>query len=95
MAVIDHEHVKLRLLYSRKKKLDKTVETLKNEVDELKVSGVISPGKNKRRTEASRNLHFRLNEYTLLPSFYLSLSLSVCVCVSLSVISSSAGLSMG
>ncbi|GFN98780.1 hypothetical protein PoB_002528600 [Plakobranchus ocellatus] len=36
MAVIDHEHVKLRLLYSRKKKLDKTVETLKNETDELK-----------------------------------------------------------
>ncbi|XP_005094274.1 uncharacterized protein LOC101855857 [Aplysia californica] len=36
MAVIDHEHVKLRLLYSRKKKLDKTVETLRNEVDELK-----------------------------------------------------------
>ncbi|XP_025087894.1 uncharacterized protein LOC112560322 isoform X2 [Pomacea canaliculata] len=36
VAVIDHEHVKLRLLYSRKKKLDKTVETLKNEVDELK-----------------------------------------------------------
>lgn len=53
VAVIDHEHVKLRLLYSRKKKLDKTVETLKNEVDELKVSGVISPGKNKRRTEGS------------------------------------------
>lgn len=38
MAVIDHEHVKLRLLYSRKKKLDKTVESLRNEVDELKVS---------------------------------------------------------
>ncbi|KAH9494785.1 hypothetical protein Btru_020608 [Bulinus truncatus] len=36
MAVIDHEHVKLRLLYSRKKKLDKTVETLRNETDELK-----------------------------------------------------------
>nr|KAI8759895.1 Voltage-gated hydrogen channel 1 [Biomphalaria glabrata] len=38
MAVIDHEHVKLRLLYSRKKKLDKTVETLRNETDELKVN---------------------------------------------------------
>ena len=37
VAVIDHEHVKLRLLYSRKKKLDKTVENLRNEVDELKV----------------------------------------------------------
>ncbi|XP_076450385.1 uncharacterized protein LOC143286633 [Babylonia areolata] len=36
VAVIDHEHVKLRLLYSRKKKLDKTVENLRNEVDELK-----------------------------------------------------------
>ncbi|RUS80008.1 hypothetical protein EGW08_012242 [Elysia chlorotica] len=36
MAVIDHEHVKLRLLYSRKKKLDKTVESLRNETDELK-----------------------------------------------------------
>ncbi|GFR94105.1 voltage-gated hydrogen channel 1 [Elysia marginata] len=36
MAVIDHEHVKLRLLYSRKKKLDKTVENLRNETDELK-----------------------------------------------------------
>ena len=38
VAVIDHEHVKLRLLYSRKKKLDKTVENLRNEVDELKVT---------------------------------------------------------
>ncbi|KAL8609548.1 hypothetical protein ACOMHN_000604 [Nucella lapillus] len=36
VAAIDHEHVKLRLLYSRKKKLDKTVENLRNEVDELK-----------------------------------------------------------
>ncbi|KAL8597560.1 hypothetical protein ACOMHN_001491 [Nucella lapillus] len=36
VAVIDHEHVKLRLLYSRKKKLDKTVDNLRNEVDELK-----------------------------------------------------------
>lgn len=39
VAVIDHEHVKLRLLYSRKKKLDKTVENLRNDVDELKVRG--------------------------------------------------------
>lgn len=42
MAVIDHEQVKLRLLYSRKKKLDKTVDSLRNEMDEIKVN--TSPG---------------------------------------------------